>query len=578
MSWFNAFGRRIKSLTNPRHRHIADTDEIEAPEIESPLGSFGKLLISVLVFPLQILFLPMRFLGLFHQSGVSAEDYEDSQSISSGGKLWRSTKKLGRNILKLPYLILTAPVRFFRGVANSGIREILFVVPALLMLGFLGYVGVQVLGRSETIKNRYADEVQLAMEKGDFKLAKTHFTRLMEDNELSQPQKLQWMVVLDQTGEGEKAQAILNELAPDDGLGFPPAHRVKALQIAFSRKDKTAPLPLEQLKTHLERSRDHSPMVQQAWALYYRSIDQPDKAIDALMVAAERDPSFLIAAAKYQEELNRPDDRLETLRTAELQFERLLEKDPMASKVRWLLSNSISQQGRFDDAQEVLVEGMKLNPDDFMRLANAEFFTARHDVEQAGQNRVGKRISYLFRALGAQPNHLPIYERLIRLANEKDSGGDNFVRVRDELNHLIAGDEPNPMAHFAMSNILWERGEFEKATTHLELARKIEPRFTVVLNNLAWVLSHQDPPKLERALELAKQAVKQAPKNGPYRDTLGTIYLKLEQYKNAAAEFELAMAGVADKIAVRKKLVTVYTNLNMLEQAKIQEDMIEASN
>ena len=348
---------------------MADTDEIQEPEIESSLGSFGKLLITILVFPLQVLFLPMRFLGLFHQSGVPADDYDSYQNLSLGGKLWRSTKKLGRNILMLPYLIVTAPVRFFRGVANSGVREMLFVIPAVLMVGFLGWVGVQVFGRGEKISNRYANEVQSAMEAGDFKLAKTYFTRLMQNEELTKPQMLQWMVVLDQTGEREKAEEILNELAPDDALGYAPAHRLKALQIAFSRKDRDAPLPLEKLKVHLDRSRDHTPMVQQAWSLYYRSIDQPDKAIDALMTAAEVDPSFLIVVAKYQGELNRPEDRLETLRIAELQFTQLLEQKPTSSTIRWMMANTLSQQARFDEAQEILVEGMELNPSNSMRLA-----------------------------------------------------------------------------------------------------------------------------------------------------------------------------------------------------------------
>ena len=136
MSWFNAFGRRIKSLTNSRRHQSADYDAIEDPEIESSLGSFSKLLISILVFPLQVLFLPLRFLELFHQTGVQADDYENYKELSFGGRLWRSTKKLGRNIVMLPYWIVTAPVRFFRGVANSGVREILFVVPASVDAGF----------------------------------------------------------------------------------------------------------------------------------------------------------------------------------------------------------------------------------------------------------------------------------------------------------------------------------------------------------------------------------------------------------------------------------------------------------
>jgi len=194
----------------------------------------------------------------------------------------------------LPYTIATAPVRFFRGVANSGLREILFVIPALAMLD---------------IHNRYADEVQQAMQQGDFKKAKTYFTRIMQDNELTQPQKLQWMVVLAQTGEPDKAEQILDELAPDDGIGFALAHRAKALRIAFSRKDKNAPLPLKQLEKHLTRSRDNSPMIQQAWAIYYRAVDNPDKAIAALQAAAQEDPTYYIAIAKYEASRARPDQQ-----------------------------------------------------------------------------------------------------------------------------------------------------------------------------------------------------------------------------------------------------------------------------
>jgi len=577
MSWFKAFGRRIKSLSGPSQYEVG-SDEIQEPEIETALGSFGKLMISVLVFPLRVLFLPMRLLGLFHQTGVPVDSYDGSENLSFGGKAWRSIKRLGRNIMMLPYMIVTSPIRFFRGLANSGMREILFIVPALAMLGLLGFVGARAIGGRQAITDRYSDEAKQAMAAGDFPLAKTHFSRLMQDKELTQPQKLQWVVVLAETGEKERAEAVLDELAPEDGVGFAPAHRVKALKIAFSRKNKNAPLPLKRLEHHLRHSRDDTPMIQQAWALYHRTNDSPDKAIEALTVAAQKDPTFYIAIAKYQGELNHPEDQKETLRKAEQVYGRLLEEDPTNSKFRWLLANSMSQQSRFDDAQEVLVKGMKINADDSMRFANAEFFTMRHDLEQAGQNRVGKRITYLFRALGAQPQHLPIYERLIKLADEKDTGDGSYVRVRRELNRLIAGDDPNPMAHFALSNILWQHEEFEEATTHLELAYKIEPKFTIVLNNLAWVLAHQDPPDLDRALELASQAVEQSPQDGRYHDTLGTIYLKQEKYKDAAAEFQLALAGVEDQIAVRKKLVTVYTKLNMPDQVELQEDIIEASN
>lgn len=576
MSWFKTFGSRIKSLTGPSP-HEFNSDEIQEPEIETAFGSFGKLMIAILAFPLQVLFWPMRLVGLFHQSGVPDENY-DSDNLSLGGKAWRSISRLGRSLMMLPYMIVTAPVRFFRGLANSGVREILFIIPALAMVGLLGYVGVQVIGRGEAISNRYVNEAQQAIDAGDYQLAKTHFVRLMQDEELTPPQKLRWWQVLMETGEKERAEAVLDELAPEDGVGFPRAHRVKALQIAFSRRDRTKKLPLKRLEHHLGHSRDSSSEIQKAWAVYHQANDNPDKALQALEVAAQKNPAVYIEIADYQRELKDFEGQKESLQKVEHVFSQVLEEDPTNSRVRGVLANSILKQGRFDDAQEILVKGMRVNADDEMRLANAEFFTIRHDREKARQNRVGKRINYLFRALAAQPNYFPIYERLVKIADEKDLGDETFVRVRRELNRLIAGDEPNPMAHFALSNLLWEREEFEEATTHLELAYKIQPKFTIVLNNLAWVLAHQDSPDLDRALELASEAVKQSPNDGRYHDTLGTIYLKQEKYKDAAAEFQLALAGVKDPIAVRKKLVTVYTKLNIPDQVAIQEEIIEASN
>ena len=347
------------------------------------------------------------------------------------------------------------------------------------------------------------------------------------------------------------------------------------------RKNQRTPLKAEELKRlrmHLDLSGDNTPEIQRAWATYYRANDESDKAIEALNKGANDDPTLLLMIAQLQGELDLTEERSATLDKAALQFEELVKKYPKSSRVRFWLANTMEQQKRFDEAAEVLVKGLEENDDGAMREANAAFFTRQHDREKTGKNRLGRRLNYLFGALAANPNYMPIYERLIQLANEKDFNNNKVDQIIGKLNGLIAEGRPNPMAHFALSTILWEQKEFDKSTNHLEMAYKIEPKFDVVLNNLAWVLAHQDVPNLERALELAKQAVQSSPQDGRYHDTLGTVYLKLGQFTDAAAEFELAMPSVDDKIAVRKKLVTVYTNLDMLEQAKLQEEKIEASN
>lgn len=575
MSWFNAFGRRIKSLTGPAPDRFND-DEIQDPEIETPLGAFGKVLISILVFPLQVLFLPMRFLGLFHQTGVPNDNYDDVQNLSLGAKVKRSLTSVGRFLIRLPYLILTAPIRFFQGVARSSTKEVIFIVPAVLMAGFLIYVGMQVFARTERINNKYSKEIIAAMDEGDFAKAKTVFKRIMQNTELSQPQKLQWMVVLSETDEMDKAEQILDELAPDDAIGFAPAHKIKALHLASQLKSSKNPMKLASLEKHLTRSRDESPPILDAWAFYYKNIDRPDKAIAALSKAAERDPRLLTVIAQYQGELNRTNDQQNTLKLAEKRFKEILQNDPFNNRVRVLLANAISQQQRYDEAEEILSAGLEKQPGPLMKTANAVFFTMRHDLERDSDNDIGKRIQHLFKALRTDPNHAPIYERLVKLSAASENEAD-ALQIRNELQFLIGKDEPNPLAHFALSNILWAEGDKELATVHLELAYKIQPKFMYVANNLAWALANRENPDLERALELSEQAVKSNPRSGRFLDTRGSIYLKLERYKDAITDFKLAIGDVNDKLAVRKKLVVAYSAIGMDDQAKIQKDMIEAA-
>jgi tetratricopeptide (TPR) repeat protein len=581
MSWFNEFSRKLGTLTGskPASRDL-DDDQIEAPEIETQIGAFGKLLISILVFPLQVLFLPMRTLGLFHQSGVDNGEYQDFQNLSLGGKVWHGLKRGGKGLLMLPYLIVTSPIRFFRGVAQSSTKEVLFIIPALMMVAFLGYVGAQVIGRGETIQNRYSKDAQQALDDGDFVKAKTYFKRIMQDDELSQPQKLQWMVVLAETGERAKAEEVLAELAPEDAVGFAPAHKVKALQIASRLKRSDNPLKLASLEKHLSRSRDESPLIQEAWAIYYKLVDKPDKAIESLKKAARFEPTYYSAIARYQGKLNRAHDQRETLKTAEQEFRRIVDKEPLNNRVRILLANTVAQQNKIDEAEKILSDGMARKPDDLIRVATAEFFLMRHDLEKAGSDNTGKRISYLFRALSSQPNHPPTYQRLMQMAVDQNSDESSYVRIRDELRNLIAeGDTPSPMAHFALSNILWQKeDDREKAQYHLELAHQIEPKFVIVLNNLAWMLAHQEKPDLERALKLVNTALDASPEDGRYRDTRGSIYMKMEQYQDAIADFEASLDDVEDQVPVRKKLVAAYNSLGLTEEAAAHQRAVEASN
>jgi tetratricopeptide (TPR) repeat protein len=64
------------------------------------------------------------------------------------------------------------------------------------------------------------------------------------------------------------------------------------------------------------------------------------------------------------------------------------------------------------------------------------------------------------------------------------------------------------------------------------------------LNHVAWLLVNSPDPKLwnpNKALELAKEAVKLAPGNGGYRNTLGAAYYRVGDWKSAVKELTESM-------------------------------------
>ncbi|MEM7783180.1 MAG: hypothetical protein AAF623_07495 [Planctomycetota bacterium] len=81
-------------------------------------------------------------------------------------------------------------------------------------------------------------------------------------------------------------------------------------------------------------------------------------------------------------------------------------------------------------------------------------------------------------------------------------------------------------------------------------------------------LANAEEPQLDKALELARKVVARNPSNASYRDTLGTVLMKTGDFRGASLEFEKAMRGVKDPVAVRKKLAQCFQNLGMEEMAE----------
>lgn len=524
--------------------------------------SFPKIIANICMFPIRVLFLPFSALGLFHDTGVKTAGYGEKKSLK------KRVATIGKSLLQLPIKILAAPAKLIQAFRKAKTKDALFALPAILMIVFLGFVFVQVFARGSRIENRYLKGAQDAFKAEDFELAKTYFKRILSEGTLTRPRSFQWFQILAETNESARAEQVLNQLAPDDSAGYGPAHRIKALVISSQLQDGDNDVQvLTQLRNHLENSDDTSPQIQQAWANYYYSVENYPDAIAALKKAAVANPIYYQDIANIYKQQGSITASNDTLKLAEKEFEKLLQKDELNHAVRVRLASVKAELEDSKGAENLLQQGIRIQPDPYIRRAMSQFYVMQHDLARKDDADVATQMDSLMQAINFDPNFSPVYDRMLRLFLDAKKSPEDSDRIEKAFQAVVTSENPTPLAHFALSNILWQKNELTKAKKHLEQANLLGNDIGLVMNNLAWMIAHSDDPDLERALNLATTAVEQNPKNGQFRDTLGTVYFKQSRYQDAVVEFQRSLKDVRDKAAVHQKMVVCYENLGMDELA-----------
>jgi tetratricopeptide (TPR) repeat protein len=110
--------------------------------------------------------------------------------------------------------------------------------------------------------------------------------------------------------------------------------------------------------------------------------------------------------------------------------------------------------------------------------------------------------------------------------------------------------------------------QFSKSDSLYERALRIDPNNHLILNNYSYSLAERGI-QLERALEMAKRAVAAEPDHASYLDTLGWVYYKLQQWKEAERYVAEAVATGRASAVVHEHLGDVYFQLG--NKAKAME-------
>lgn len=557
MNWLN-------SLFNRPPKDLDDEQFYDDEEENNSLRSTQRMVSSILLLPIRLIVTPFR--DLFHNTGVHLED--DNESLPPRAKFFNIVKP----IVLFPFRLAIFPFKLLHALRFESLQNLVFVLPAILMVGFFAFVSVQILGRGDRITARYMNGVRLALKEEDYPLAKTYYKRIMLKKKLNSEQQFQWANILARTGDGERANEIFNKLAPDDSIGFAPTHALKAISLSkYAGQAKKDPTFLKKLRWHLTQSKmpsgKQSPEILEAWTVFYLASENYDEAIRVLEEAAPNQPANYMTIAQIHRGRGEEAKRQEVLKTAENVYRELLEKDELNHQVRIVLANIVAQREDFDEAEQILSKGFRLQPDAAIKRSASDFYVMMHDRARSNSKDLKTQVDLLVRAMSIDPNYRLVYDRLMRMyiANQKTDGID---QIRDAFVSMVTGDQPTPMGHLAYSNFLWEEGDREKAQFHLEQAYKLDPNYVSVLNNLAWMIAQSENPDLERATKLVKTAIEQRPRDGRFHDTYGDILMKQGNFRDSATELELALAGADDSKSVHQKLGIVYEKLGMSELAK----------
>ncbi len=498
------------------------------------------------------------------------------------------TRPLWQTILLLPILIpywivstlfavLSHPFSLAH-LDRERTRNLVYGIPSIVAIILTVTVTVHSIVSSPSIDIRYRTLLKAAFASGNYELATVLGGRLVSDRIRVDPEAIfSYAIALQKTGETQRYQAVLASLAPGDAQGYAPAHRMRAMSLADQLKNGSSESLLKQFRWHLDNSGSElSAEIEMLWTAYSVTIGQMDEAIKHMEVASRIDPRKLVVLADLYSQSKNLIGETRALRAGEAFFDRRLKSNPLSHDDRIQLAYVRVRLGKVDLAEETVLKGVLLLNDEPMRRAAANFYVMRYDMLVAAKSDdVGLQFSYLEKALQQDLNHGPIYERLVMLFEKANSIDDREV-ILELLKSVLASGGSSALAHFALSGVYFTLGDQSKAEFHLDQSYSLNPSFSLVTNNLAWVIANADEPDLTKASELAGKALKANPNNPRFRDTMATILMKQGKTRAAITEFEAILGVASDKRSIHQKLFELYEKLDRHDMASVHLEKANA--
>jgi len=456
------------------------------------------------------------------------------------------------------------------------LRSLLRALPALsVMAGMAALIGLGASSNKPRLIQRYKSASSAAIEREDFQTAEICLRKLAVLEPDNSQHRFTQGLIAERKEDFPEARRIMHRLASADKTGYAPAHFWQAVRL-LEEKEKT-PESLQLAHTHLLRTVDADPAHVKAHALLgqsYMSQRQPERAAAHLARVARVIPAVRVPLARVYVMLGQKNNAREQAGAARRHFADVVarNRENVSARLEWTKSELFLEE--FASAEQILKEGRELDPaNEALRNALAQVYSVWSD--HLPRTESVRRFELLAAACQLVPNEPTVLQQLGSLAGQENP---NWKSVRALLRAALTDEKAAGVAHLILGTTASAERDYEQALMHLEEAFRRNPKSSATANNLAWVLANIAPPQLDRAIELANVAVELAPRNPEIRETRGQILLKMEAWKDALADLEIAAEAIPDRTSIHASLAKAYDQLGNAALAERHRELSGQAN
>lgn len=506
--------------------------------------------------------------------------WESEESSAVGARMrrgWRRFTKFIGGILGVVWKTVSYWFRkpWFRWFVFVGIPLFALITTLTLLLAF-----PNLLPRRWLIE-RYVTEANAATKAGRQQEAQLLLRKLVE---LDPNRALfRYRLALNMaTEQPQQAFEMMNEIAPDSSLGFPPAHLWQAMIWLRADNDMLEKWGLNSAE-RLPRIRHHCNMVLQAnprdlearvLLAETQALQDPREAIATLLPIAQDDPKVMVRITQLYEVLGDSDQAKKTILDLSSSLVKRMSSPPYSNEDVGMLVAAYIDTGNHEAAFEWL-EARKLDLSQEVYVGGVSTIyasKAKELLKNEDKESFENGLRFLTLAFRTSPNNPVCYQVL---ADHLASDNERVLVAINLCEQLIAESRAGTPVYVILGTMLLTTGQNERAESYFEQAYALEPQSVMVLNNLAWLLAHKPEPDFVRAEQLIDEAVKVAPRSADVRDTRGTILMLNGRFSEALTEFQLALQESPDNPQFLEHCAEAYERMGDVEQAKAFRERVD---